>query len=63
MHNNKKLTLSAPLSGPIIKLPHVPDDVFSSAVMGDGIGIDPLNDCLFAPCDGWWCMSPKPLMP
>ena len=52
MHNNKKLTLSAPLSGPIIKLSHVPDDVFSSSVMGDGIGIDPLNDCLFAPCDG-----------
>ena len=52
MHNNKKLTLSAPLSGPIITLSNVPDDVFSSGVMGDGIGIDPLNDCLYAPCNG-----------
>ena len=52
MHNNKGLTLSAPLSGPIIKLALVPDDVFSSGMMGDGIGIDPLNDCLYAPCDG-----------
>ena len=52
MHNNKKLTLSAPLSGPIIKLALVPDAVFSSGMMGDGIGIDPLNDCLYAPCDG-----------
>ncbi|MES2869400.1 MAG: phosphoenolpyruvate--protein phosphotransferase [Pseudomonadota bacterium] len=52
MHNNKKLILSAPLSGPIITLSNVPDDVFSSGMMGDGIGIDPLNDCLYAPCDG-----------
>ena len=52
MHNNKKLTLSAPLSGPVIKLALVPDEVFSSGVMGDGIAIDPLNDCLYAPCDG-----------
>ena len=52
MHNNKNLTLSAPLSGPIIKLALVPDAVFSSGMMGDGIGIDPLNDCLYAPCDG-----------
>ena len=52
MHNNKKLTLSAPLSGPVIKLAQVPDEVFSSGVMGDGIAIDPLNDCLYAPCDG-----------
>lgn len=52
MHNNKNLILSAPLSGPIIRLPNIPDAVFSSGVMGDGVGIDPLNDCLYAPCDG-----------
>lgn len=37
MHNNKKLTLNAPLSGPVVKLSHVPDDVFSSAVMGTAL--------------------------
>jgi phosphocarrier protein len=30
----------------------VPDEVFASGAMGDGVAIDPLNDCLHAPCDG-----------
>lgn len=51
-HNNKDLTLSAPLSGPVLTLGNVPDEVFASGAMGDGIAIDPLNDCLHAPCDG-----------
>jgi phosphoenolpyruvate-protein phosphotransferase len=50
--NNKDLTLSAPLSGPVLTLGSVPDEVFASGAMGDGIAIDPLNDCLYAPCDG-----------
>ena len=45
MHNNnKELTLSAPLSGPVLTLAKVPDAVFASGAMGDGIAIDPLND-------------------
>ena len=53
MHNNNNdLTLSAPLSGPVLPLHSVPDPVFASGAMGDGIAIDPLNDCLHAPCDG-----------
>ncbi|NWC91553.1 MULTISPECIES: phosphoenolpyruvate--protein phosphotransferase [unclassified Pseudomonas] len=51
-NNNKDLTLSAPLSGPVLTLGNVPDEVFASGAMGDGIAIDPLNDCLHAPCDG-----------
>ncbi|WP_460134224.1 phosphoenolpyruvate--protein phosphotransferase [Pseudomonas sp. S1_E04] len=51
-NNNKELILSAPLSGPVLALGNVPDDVFASHAMGDGIAIDPLNDCLHAPCDG-----------
>ncbi len=51
-YNNKELTLCAPLSGPVLTLGHVPDEVFASGAMGDGIAIDPLNDCLHAPCDG-----------
>src|SRR5471030_101784 len=50
--NNKDLTLSAPLSGPVLTLGNVPDEVFASGAMGDGMAIDPLNDCLHAPCDG-----------
>ncbi|KRA07067.1 phosphoenolpyruvate--protein phosphotransferase [Pseudomonas sp. Root569] len=51
-NNNNPLTLSAPLSGPLLALNSVPDEVFASGAMGDGIAIDPLNDCLHAPCDG-----------
>lgn len=50
--NNKELILSAPLSGPVLTLASVPDAVFASGAMGDGIAIDPLNDTLHAPCDG-----------
>ncbi|SFP61469.1 phosphocarrier protein [Pseudomonas sp. NFPP07] len=53
MHNNNKdLTLGAPLSGPVLTLARVPDLVFSSGAMGDGIAIDPLNNTLHAPCAG-----------
>ena len=51
-YNNNDLILSAPLSGPVLTLGNVPDEVFASGAMGDGIAIDPLNDCLHAPCDG-----------
>lgn len=49
---NNNLALKAPLSGPVMPLSRVPDPVFSSGAMGDGIAIDPLNDCLHAPCAG-----------
>ncbi|BCQ67138.1 phosphoenolpyruvate--protein phosphotransferase [Pseudomonas sp. Eqa60] len=53
MHNNNnELTLGAPLSGPVLALRSVPDPVFASGAMGDGIAIDPLNDTLHAPCAG-----------
>lgn len=50
-HNNKELILNAPLTGPVLTLAKVPDAVFASGAMGDGIAIDPLNDTLHAPCD------------
>ncbi len=36
----------------MLTLGNVPDEVFASGAMGDGIAIDPLNDCLHAPCTG-----------
>ncbi|WP_248794714.1 phosphoenolpyruvate--protein phosphotransferase [Pseudomonas sp. MWU13-2105] len=52
MHNKNNITLSAPLSGPVFPLAEVDDAVFASGTMGPGLAIDPLNDCLYAPCDG-----------
>ena len=50
--SNNDLALLAPFSGPMVPLAEVPDPVFSSAMFGDGIGIDPLAGQLVAPCDG-----------
>jgi multiphosphoryl transfer protein len=47
-----ELVLHAPMSGPIVPLAEVPDAAFASGVLGDGIAIDPTDNCLCAPCDG-----------
>ncbi|CAK9891012.1 MULTISPECIES: phosphoenolpyruvate--protein phosphotransferase [Pseudomonas] len=52
MPNNKNITLHAPLEGPLLPLDQVPDPVFAGGTLGNGIAIDPLNDCLQAPCSG-----------
>jgi len=49
---NNDFVLLAPLTGPMVPLAAIPDPVFSSAMLGDGIGIDPLTTQLVAPCDG-----------
>jgi phosphocarrier protein FPr len=36
----------------LISLERVPDPVFAQKMVGDGISIDPLDQCLLAPCDG-----------
>lgn len=42
----------APLSGRVVPLAEVPDPVFSGGLFGDGIGIDPVEGRLVAPCAG-----------
>ena len=46
------IVLLAPLTGPVVPLADVPDPVFAGGMFGDGIGIDPLEGRLVAPCDG-----------
>ncbi|WP_066185941.1 MULTISPECIES: beta-glucoside-specific PTS transporter subunit IIABC [Gracilibacillus] len=41
----------APLTGKVIQLGDVPDEVFSSGAMGQGIAIDPIDNKLYAPID------------
>ncbi len=47
-----RFTLKAPVSGPLVPLAQVPDPVFAAKMVGEGIAIDPVTDCLRAPCDG-----------
>ena len=44
--------LASPMTGKVIPLEQVPDHVFSSKAMGDGIAIDPTDNHVYAPCDG-----------
>ncbi|WP_434284076.1 PTS sugar transporter subunit IIA [Clostridium botulinum] len=42
----------SPISGEIISLDDVPDEVFSQRMMGDGFAIQPENGEVFSPVDG-----------
>ncbi|WP_208586892.1 PTS sugar transporter subunit IIA [Gracilibacillus suaedae] len=44
--------LIAPLTGKLLPLEQVPDQVFSQKMMGDGIAIEPTGDQVVSPIDG-----------
>ncbi len=46
------LSLKSPLSGVLIPIENVPDEVFAKKMVGDGVGIDPTGDILTSPCNG-----------
>ena len=45
-------TLYAPLTGEVIALSAVPDEVFSQRILGDGVAVRPREGVLYAPVDG-----------
>ncbi|MBR3367476.1 MAG: PTS system trehalose-specific EIIBC component [Lachnospiraceae bacterium] len=48
----KPVDLVAFLSGTTVNIENVPDQVFASKALGEGMAIDPTDDCLVAPADG-----------
>ncbi|MFZ5969712.1 MAG: glucose PTS transporter subunit IIA [Bacillota bacterium] len=46
------ILVRAPVSGQIMKLEDVPDDLFAEKILGDGIAIDPAEGTLYSPVDG-----------
>lgn len=42
----------APMSGEIIAIQDVPDEVFSEKMMGDGFAVNPSSGLVCSPCDG-----------
>lgn len=49
---NNQVVVKAPISGKVIDLSEVKDEVFASRMIGDGIAIDPSEGSLIAPFDG-----------
>ena len=41
----------SPLSGRILSLSEIPDEVFSQGILGEGVGIDPSSNVVLAPAD------------
>ena len=48
----KNKNLKAFLTGELVCIDKVNDDVFSQKMMGEGIAIKPTDDKIYAPCDG-----------
>ncbi len=48
----KDTSLAAVMSGEIIKMEDVPDEVFAAKMMGDGYAVKPINGEIYSPCDG-----------
>lgn len=47
-----KIVLSAPMTGEVVALKDVPDQVFASGALGEGVAIIPTVGKVVAPCDG-----------
>lgn len=47
-----ELTVYSPIPGSVIPLSQIPDEAFSSGVMGQGVGIQPSDGKVYAPFDG-----------
>ena len=59
--NKEKFKAVAPVSGKLIRLEDVKDEVFSTKMMGDGYAIIPSNNVIYAPISGKVVSLPKSL--
>ena len=50
--DDEKVELLAPLTGEVLPLSEVPDEVFAAKTVGDGVAIKPTGNILVAPVDG-----------
>ena len=47
--------VTAPLSGRVIPMEEIPDQVFSRGILGEGVGIEPTGNVVVAPADATVC--------
>ncbi|MCC5466198.1 PTS sugar transporter subunit IIA [Pelosinus baikalensis] len=57
----EQLILFAPVKGKVVDITNVPDVVFSKKMLGDGLGIEPDENVITAPCDGTIILVAKTL--
>lgn len=48
----RKVSIVAPMTGEIIEIDKVPDEVFARKMVGDGLAIKPSEGTVVAPCNG-----------
>ncbi|WP_049962352.1 glucose PTS transporter subunit IIA [Oribacterium sp. FC2011] len=48
----KKIEISAPLTGKVVRMAQIPDEGFSSGALGEGVAILPEDGNVYAPADG-----------
>lgn len=49
---NKKIDIYSPVTGRAVPITKVPDEVFSSKMVGDGMAFEPDEGILYSPIDG-----------
>lgn len=52
LFKKKNISIVAPMTGEVVEIDKVPDEVFSTKMIGDGIAINPFEGIVVAPCDG-----------
>lgn len=52
LKKNKLIYIKSPMTGEIVEITEVPDEVFAQKMVGDGVGINPTNGIVVSPCDG-----------
>lgn len=52
LSKNKEINLYAPVTGKVMKLNSVSDEVFASGMMGEGLAFELTDGKVCAPCDG-----------
>jgi PTS system sucrose-specific IIC component len=50
--NKAIATVKAPVHGKIVAQEDIPDPLFSAGALGGGVGIEPTEGVVYAPCDG-----------
>jgi len=50
--DNEMCKITSPISGNVISLDNVPDQVFSKRIVGDGAAIEPNDGLVLSPCNG-----------